>query len=68
MKVTTEIYFLEVDGKKVEGTRRYQEKAIVKSHWDNVDLVILEIGGKEYTLNANQLKRAINNSINWKIK
>lgn len=68
MKVVSEIRILEVDGEKLKGVKSYQENLVVKSHWDNEDWVVINIGGKEYTLDAKQLNRAINNGVYWKVK
>jgi len=68
MKVTTEIRILEVDGEKLEGKKYYNKRLVVKSHWDNDDWVVINIEGKEYTFDAKQLNRAINNGVYWKAK
>lgn len=68
MKVITEIRILEIDGEKLKGIKSYRENLTVKSHWDNDNWVVFKFGGKEYTLDAKLLNRAINNAIFWKIK
>lgn len=68
MKVVTEIRIIEIDGEKLKGLKSYQKNLRVKSHWDNDDWVVISIEGKEYTLDAKLLNRAINNAIFWKVK
>ena len=60
MKVINEIEVYEVDGDK-EATC---DPVKIKSHWVFEDRVILIIGGHEYTVSADDMKRAIDNATN----
>jgi len=66
--IITEINPQEVNGRKLEGSERYKTKIIVQSHFDNDEWVIMKVDGKEYTYNAKELKRAIDNATYWGIK
>lgn len=68
--IVSELNVEEIDGVtlKGKGLKYYKTKIAIKNHWDNENWVVLKIEGKEYTLDAKQLNRAINNAIFWKIK
>lgn len=71
--IVSELNVEELDGKELKGKgqKYYRTKITIKSHWDNENWVILnleKIEGKEITLNAKELNRAINNAIFWKVK
>ena len=62
MEVINKINVYEVDGndKDIE----YGTTIEIKSHWNFRDRVCLNIFGKEITVNAEDLKRAIDNAVN----
>lgn len=37
---------------------------IINSHWNDKDLVVLEVGEKKYTVSGRQLRKAIDNCMN----
>lgn len=62
MSVINKIKVYEIDGddKDVE----YGTNIEIKSHWNYKDFIVLNIFGKEITVVAEDLERAIQNSIN----
>lgn len=64
MTVTNEIKIYETNGKETPiGENPILE---VRSHWNNDNLVVIEIDGKTVTVVASQLEKAIHNATNWK--
>jgi len=63
MKVVNEIDIYEIDDKAVKiGDPTPTIKIL--SHWNRNCLVVIMIEGKEYTVSASDLSKAINNAIN----
>lgn len=62
MEVINKINVYEIDGndKNIE----YGTTIEIKSHWNFRNLVCLNIFGKEITVDAEDLKRAVDNAIN----
>ncbi len=62
IKVEQEIDVYEVDGEDGE----IGEGSIIKvnSHWSRDDFVVLEVGGKSYTVAGDDLETAITNAQN----
>ena len=63
IKVTNEIKIYEIDDQELKSISNAQP-LIVKSHWNNDNVVVLEIGGVKYTVVAKDLKAAIDNATN----
>ena len=59
MKVQNEITVYEIDG-----TETRNSNIAIESHWNWHDRVVLIVGGKEYTVEAEDLTRAIANATN----
>lgn len=63
MKTNSVINIYEVNGEDVSGGDD-APKLEVKSHWNRRNLVVLSFGGKEITVPADELLRAIRNAEN----
>ena len=63
IKVYNEIKIYEVDEVELKSITDVQP-LIVKSHWNNSAVVVLEINGTKYTVVAKDLKAAIDNATN----
>ena len=61
MKIVNEIQTYEVGG--VENTK---EKVNIHSHWNRDEFVIIEMGDNQFTVSADELRRAIDNAQNWR--
>lgn len=62
MKTVNEIDIYELDGKAQEMLSK--PKLHVSNHWNLSRMVTLRIDGKDYTVLASELKRAIDNATN----
>ena len=62
MEVINKINVYEIDGNDED--IKYGTTIEIKSHWNSRKLVCLNIFGKEITINAEDLKRAIDNAVN----
>lgn len=65
MTVTNTLEIYEIDGEEKHGLDG--PLLILKSHWNRDGLVVLQIDGHEYTIDAKRLGKAISNATNWKI-
>jgi hypothetical protein len=54
----------ETDGSEEKGLSSDRPKVIVKEHWNRREFVVIEVNGKELTVLADELKRAIDNAQN----
>ena len=61
-KSSNVIEILEVNGNELSQLNRLH--LTISNHWNRRKFVVLEIDGKEYTVEANQLSRAIDNAQN----
>lgn len=61
MDVINKIKVYEIDG---DDNIKYDTSIEVKSHWNYRDFIVLNIFGKEITVVAKDLEKAIQNSIN----
>ena len=62
MEVINKINVYEIDGNDTD--IKYETTIEIKSHWNFRDWVCLNIFGKEITVNAEDLKKAIDNAVN----
>jgi hypothetical protein len=62
IKVENKIYCYEIDGIETKGLDR--PEILIKNHWCRSNMVIINIEGKTYTVLAQDLITAINNSTN----
>lgn len=67
-KISTGMHIKEIGGEKIEGRLYYQTNFVVESHWDNDGWVVFKVEGKEYTLDAKEVNKAVNNAIYWRVK
>ncbi len=61
--VRSEIEIYEVDGKEVE-LGIDPPKLVVESHWNRDEFVVLTLDGKSVTVEADKLRKAIENATN----
>ena len=61
MEVVNKIKVYEIDG---DDKIKYDTSIEIKSHWNYKDFIVLNIFGKEITVVAKDLEKAIQNSIN----
>jgi len=54
----------ETNGIENKGLRSDKPKMIIKEHWNRKNLVIVEIDNIKHTVDANELKSAIDNAQN----
>lgn len=64
MKVSCEVNIYEENGKDA---CLEDQKLSVRSHWNCSDRVVLEYKGINITVLAEELKKAIANSSNWRV-
>ena len=62
MKIKIEVNIYEIDGKD----KRIPGAIIVRSHWNRDNMIVLEADGTKYTVNASDLRKAIDRSTGWK--
>lgn len=62
IKVQSVMNIYEIDGKDTSGLEL--PKLTVASHWNRNNFVVLEVGGKRYTVEASDLRAAIQNATN----
>lgn len=64
MEVENQIKIYEINDKEVSiGEDKY---LIIKNHWNRDTLIVIKIGKSEYTVSAEELKKAIENATNWR--
>lgn len=63
-KIETRIRTYEIAGKEITGLHKDSDDLIVEAHWNQNRLVLLEFQGKQITVDADDLKRAIQNATN----
>ena len=62
MKSSNVIDVYEKDGEETEGLTKPTIEVV--NHWNRKEFVVLNVGGKKYTVLASDLERAINNATN----
>ena len=62
--VESKVQIYEFDGKKDNTLKSDEELLIVKNHWSRREFVVLEFNGKEITVVASDIERAITNAQN----
>lgn len=62
MKTENKVEAYELNG--TESPMMNRPVMIVKNHWNRRQLVVIEVDGKSYTVDAEEMKRAIDNSTN----
>jgi hypothetical protein len=62
IKVSSQVSIQEIDSKSVPIGA--QPTVTIKSHWNDQTLVVLEIDGKNYSMNTMDIQAAIQNATN----
>jgi endonuclease V-like protein UPF0215 family len=65
VEVVNRIYVYEIDDNESEAGKSHP-KVTISSHWNRQELVVIEIAGHTYTVNATDITKAIENATNWK--
>ncbi len=64
IKVSNTVKCYEVNGQKLLGICEDDPKVTVKSHWNDNDMVVIELGDLTVTVLGRHLKKAIDNAMN----
>ena len=63
--IETKITAYEINGDEVVGLpEKKTEVVIISAHWSNNEMVVLKFQGKEVTVTADELEKAIDNATN----
>lgn len=62
IRVQSAMNIYEIDGTDTSGLKLPQ--LLVESHWNRRNLIVLDVGGKRYTVDADDLRAGIQNATN----
>ena len=63
-KIETRIRSYEVNGEEVKGLPNDADDLVILAHWNRPSLIVIDFHGRQITVAASDIKRAIENATN----